>query len=353
MPAARFRHIRELLWADVIAGTYGEQLPPEPELALRYQVSRMTLRRAIASLAEDGLLSAQQGRGTFINRNGQPTSRASTVAVVLEDHILEGRSDPYFGLLISALASRLASSGHALLLAKVGDAVLDPATSKRSTLCGVIAMGYDRESVWSLSATRLPLILLDSAPLPERTCILSENREGILMALRHLTSLGHRRIAHIAGATSTVSGHERADAWRNGLVDLGLAGGDTLFAAGDFTVDGGERAMTALLAASGGRPTAVVCGNDRMALGALRALRLHGLQVPQDVSLIGYDDIEAAELSVPALTTVTVPRHELAAAACQALLAEIADPTAARGQTIRLPVTFTVRASTGPARKGG
>ena len=137
------------------------------------------------------------------------------------------------------------------------------------------------------------------------------------------------------------------------LVDLGLAGGDTLFAAGDFTVDGGDRAMTALLAASGGRPTAVVCGNDRMALGALRALRLHGLQVPQDVSLIGYDDIEAAELSVPALTTVTVPRHELAAAACQALLAEIADPTAARGQTIRLPVTFTVRASTGPARKGG
>ncbi len=352
MPAARFRHIRELLWADVTAGTYGDQLPPEPELARRYQVSRMTLRRAIATLAEDGLLSAQQGRGTFINRKGQPAARTSTIAVVLEDYLLAGRSDPYFSQLISALASRLASSGHALLLAKSGDAVLDPDASTRSTLCGVIALGYDRESVWSLSATRLPLVLLESAPLPERTCVLSENREGILLGLRHLTSLGHRRIAHIGGAPSTVSGHERADAWRTGLADLGLAGSDTLFASGDFTVAGGEQAMTTLLAAPGNRPTAVVCGNDRMAIGALRALHRHGLEVPQDISVVGYDDIEAAELSVPALTTVTVPRHELADAACQALLREIAEPNTARGQTIRPPVTLTVRASTGPVRKG-
>lgn len=344
MPAARFRHIRELLWADVTAGIYGDQLPPEPQLATRYAVSRMTLRRAIASLAGDGLLVAQQGRGTFINRNGQPTSRSSTVALVLENHVLEGRTDPYFGVLITALASRLARSGNSILLLNASDEALKP-ENKRDALCGVIAMAFDRDSVWSLGASRLPLVLLDSAPLPERTCILGENREGIVLGLHHLTGLGHRRIAHIAGAPATVTGQERLHAWRAGMANLGLSAPDFLAPSGDFTVESGAKAMAALLAAPGGRPTAVLCGNDRMALGALRVIREKGLSVPNDISLIGFDDIEASELADPPLTTITVPRAELAAAACKALLAEIADPSLPRGQTIRLPVSLTVRAS--------
>jgi DNA-binding LacI/PurR family transcriptional regulator len=146
-----------------------------------------------------------------------------------------------------------------------------------------------------------------------------------------------------------VAGQERLAAWKRAMQDAGLAAEDHLSAVGWFTAPGGADAMAKLLKASGGRPTAVVCANDRMALGALRHAREIGLRVPADLSIIGFDNIDAAELAHPGLTTVAVPRDALVAAAFDALVAALEGEESPATSTVRLPTSLVVRESTGRA----
>ncbi len=118
---------------------------------------------------------------------------------------------------------------------------------------------------------------------------------------------------------------------------------------GAFTVDAGQRAMNRILTEHRERPTAVVAGNDLIALGVLRSLREHGLSCPGDVSVTGYNDIVFAQDLTPPLTTVRVPTHEMGAEAARLLLGSIASGEQER-VTVRLPVSLIVRGSTGPAR---
>jgi DNA-binding LacI/PurR family transcriptional regulator len=347
MPTARFVQVREQLWSDISANRFGDQLPPEPQLAKQYDVSRMTLRRAISGLVAEGFLSAHQGRGTFVVRDRVVTKGPRTIGLVIDGRVLEGQADPYFSVMIGSMAGHLGRSGNILVIGGKPEELVPtvPGDGARRPVSGMVAMGYDRDSVWNVAATRAPVVLLDSYPLPDRTCVLSDNRDGIRQAVRHLAALGHRRIAHIAGPLATIAGMERLQAWREAMQGCGLPAPEELVRQGGFGVDGGSRSLAELLALDD-PPTAVVCANDRMALGALREARSQGRRVPKDLSLIGFDDIEAAGLADPPLTTITVDRAAMAAAACTALLGELEQDKPVGGPTIRLPVTLTVRAST-------
>jgi LacI family transcriptional regulator len=179
---------------------------------------------------------------------------------------------------------------------------------------------------------------------PATEFVISDNQSGIALAMRHLHDLGHRRIATITGLLDTAPGAERLRAYRSEVQALGLAYRDEYVAYGDFYLDSGHRAMAGLLALPE-PPTAVVAASDLMALGAARAVTEGGGSVPQDMSIVGFDDIQLAGHVHPPLTTLRQDKAGLGAEAGRAVIALIGgkgdEPDA-----VTLPVELVVRGST-------
>lgn len=180
-----------------------------------------------------------------------------------------------------------------------------------------------------------------------------DDRAGAESAVRHLVNLGHRRIGTISGASGPLhwtTPVERRRAYLDVLAEAGIEHDPALEADGDYTLEGGERAMTELLAASR-PPTAVFAQSDEMAMGALRALRRHRLKVPDDVSVVGFDDHELAD--VIGLTTVAQPVAGQGAEAARLLLRQLDEPHAEHPGHVQMPIHLVLRETTAPPRPRG
>jgi LacI family transcriptional regulator len=175
--------------------------------------------------------------------------------------------------------------------------------------------------------------------------IVLDYEHGIVEALEHLSRLGHRRIAYIGGPVHLHSAKRRKDAFLESAVQMGIEAPATIDA--DFTVKGGYFACSKLLA--GSTPTAIVAGNDLTAIGVLHRAYAGGLRVPEDLSVVGFDDILFAEFTQPALTTVSVPRIEIGRVAFQALWTMMADPSRA-GREYRVGTNLIARQTTAVAK---
>jgi DNA-binding LacI/PurR family transcriptional regulator len=187
--------------------------------------------------------------------------------------------------------------------------------------------------------------------------IVSENMSNILLdysagieeAVRHLVSLGHEKIAHIAGTSKVRSGVIRREAFVNSIKRYLPEQKELLIFEGDFRFESGRLAASEILELSE-LPTALVVANDLMALGAMQELKANGIRIPQDISIVGFDDIAFASLADPPLTTVCSPRVEIGRRAIEALLTTIKIPHQ-RGMEIRIPTYLIVRESTAPLKK--
>ncbi|MCB2355792.1 LacI family DNA-binding transcriptional regulator [Clostridium estertheticum] len=154
-------------------------------------------------------------------------------------------------------------------------------------------------------------------------CIIvnADNYYGAYKATNYLIGLGHSRIAHIVGISENLSGIERFNAYKNALTDAGIAVKSNLIVKGDFTINGGYNATQKLLQKE--IPTAIFCGNDMMAIGAMQAIEEANLNVPEDISIVGFDDIEVARYINPTLTTVRMKLLEMASIATNTLITSI------------------------------
>jgi LacI family transcriptional regulator len=175
--------------------------------------------------------------------------------------------------------------------------------------------------------------------------ILLDYEHGIVEVLEHLAKLGHRRIAYIGGPLHLNSAQRRKNAFLESAIQMGLEAPTTIDA--DFTVKGGYFACSKLL--NGLTPTAIVAGNDLTAIGVLHRAYDGGLRVPEDLSVVGFDDILFAEYTQPALTTVSVPRVEIGRVAFQALWTMMADPSRA-GREFRVGTKLITRQTTAVAK---
>jgi LacI family transcriptional regulator len=185
-------------------------------------------------------------------------------------------------------------------------------------------------------------VYLDLGHVAQNVCnLVVDYGDGIAQVLNHLTSLGHQRIAYIGGPPHLPSARLRRRAFVDTARALNVEPEDVIDS--DFTVKGGYFAAAKLLGSR--RPTAVVAGNDLTAIGVLHRAYDGGIRVPDDLSIVGFDDIIFAEYTQPALSTVTVPRTEIGKAAFQALWSTISDPEHA-GQEFRLGTQLTLRQST-------
>ncbi|MFI9330970.1 LacI family DNA-binding transcriptional regulator [Kitasatospora sp. NPDC052868] len=202
--------------------------------------------------------------------------------------------------------------------------------------------GFKRQ----LRARSIPFVIVDPAgnPDPDVPSVGSANWAGGLAATRHLIELGHRRIAIVTGPEDTLCSLARLDGYRSAMTMAGLAVDPALTAFGDFHAEGGFARAERLLELPD-RPTAIFAGSDLQALGVMEAARVRGLRVPEDLSVVGYDDLDIAQWTSPALTTVRQPLREMAEQATRLIFSLRAGEAPAAPTRLELSTTLVVRSS--------
>lgn len=205
-------------------------------------------------------------------------------------------------------------------------------------------------TVAGLRRERFPFVLVNrGSRVPADLAVEVDNERAAEAVIAHLAGLGHRRIAHIAGPLSTTTGAERAAGYREAMKARGLPMDASLLEEADaYAEPSGHAACSRLLRAA---PTAIFAANDLLALGALRAVREAHLRVPQDVSLVGVNDIPLAELIDPPLTTIRVPQREMGRLAANMLIA-VLEKTPVAQRHVLLGTTLVIRGSTGAPSRG-
>jgi LacI family transcriptional regulator, galactose operon repressor len=247
----------------------------------------------------------------------------------------------FFGHVMAAIARRLARSDYEALLMQR----LELPMHHRFDAAILIGIDGNDPLVTDLWTRSMPYVGVDVRVGGRRNAFVgSDHREGMRLAIGHLHGLGHRRIAHVAGARNTVAGADRIAAFEHEARGLGLDLPDGYVREADFSSAGGYQATAALLALDE-RPSAIVAASDLMALAALQAIRAAGLEPGRDVAVIGFDDIEAAALAYPPLTTIRQDREKLGIVAAERAL-ELIEHADTNPPDTLLPVELVVRAST-------
>ncbi|WP_246082774.1 substrate-binding domain-containing protein [Nonomuraea diastatica] len=215
---------------------------------------------------------------------------------------------------------------------------------------GVIAVfsGLTETQHEQLARSEIPLVLLDPADAPARNTpsVGAGNWNGGLTATRHLLELGHRRIGIITGPDSALRSRARLDGYRTALDMAGIPADPELIGQGDFLIEGGLTEAHRMLRLPD-RPTAIFATNDGQAIGVYHAIHQLRLRVPDDLSVIGFDDLPSVRWAIPPLTTIRQPLAEMAAAATSMLL-KLAHGEHLPQSRVELATELVIRGSTAP-----
>lgn len=265
-------------------------------------------------------------------------------------------SNPFFGAFSEGVALAAEQEGYALHFISPLHGSLARAMG-RATVDGVVAVGLsaDHPEVEQIRAAGLPLVMVDSSALPDQPFIEIDDEGGARAAAEHLLQLGHRDLLVIGveppspGATLEPEGvmGRRMRGYVNALADKGVELPPHAFVVGPASIEGGIAAMRRATE-DGMRPTGVLVMSDAMAIGVLRAAREMGLRVPDDLSVVGFDDIDISQHTNPPLTTVHQPIRQKGESAVRLLLS-VVERRDQRPEQIRLETRLIVRGSTGPA----
>lgn len=279
-----------------------------------YRIATKTQERVLAAARESGFVINQIARGLRIQRT-------HTIGIVVPDI-----GNPFFAGLASGIERRAREQGYSILLTNSEENSEVEIESVQLMLGrdvdGMIVAPVGDESAHLIAAARAAkrMVLVDRARadlgIPS---VVTDNHAGGVLAVRHLAGFGHQRIVCLQGAPTNEANRERVRGVLDGLQALGLPHGDDQILGGIYSAQGGHDAMLEALAKQP-RPTAVVALGNLIALGALRALREAELDVPNDVSLISYDEQPWAEVISPPLTTIAQPVGELGRNALDLLL---------------------------------
>ncbi len=215
---------------------------------------------------------------------------------------------------------------------------------RRASGAIVFASDISEELLIDSAQRGLPIVAIDRMIESEHLISIAvDNRQGGYLATEYLIDLGHRQIAYIAGSHDSVDDHERYLGFQRSLTEHGLSAYSDLRISGDFTEEGGYRAIKTLVA-QGELPSAIFFANDEMAIGGLRALAVEQILVPDDISVVGFDDIVLARYVPPGLTTVRQPIYEMGALAMNVLLASLLG-SSPKATGYKLPCELVTRGS--------
>ncbi|MGX5210027.1 LacI family DNA-binding transcriptional regulator [Streptomyces violaceus] len=330
--------------------------PTLEEVAARAGVGRGTVSRVIngsprvsdvtraaveAAVAELGYVPNTAARALAANRT-------DAIALVVPESESRFFAEPYFSDMLKGVGAALSDTEMQLLLIFAGSdrerrRLAQYLAAHRVDGVLLVSVHADDPLPDLLAQLEIPAVISGPRSAAETLASVdSDNYGGARQAVEHLLSGGRRRIAHITGRLDVYGAQRRIDGYRDALSDAGHEADEALIEAGDFTEEGGRRAMAALLER---RPTldAVFAASDVTAAGARQALREAGRRIPDDVALVGYDDSAIARHMDPPLTSVRQPIEEMGHRMIDLLLTEIADrrPSASRGLERRQMVLAT------------
>jgi len=238
-------------------------------------------------------------------------------------------TNPFFPELVQEFENLAVAQGYEVMIGSTNyDVTRTEALIRRMLQRGVdgvavMTFGIEEAQVQKLVEHEFPLVFADAGPeLPNVRLLKVNYGDGIREAVQHLAALGHRQIAFISGPLRMRTAVTRRDAFRMSMSELGLAVPNAYVVEGDHTMEGGKAAMEKLMTEAD-LPTAVICSNDMTAIGVLHALDETTHKVPEDISVVGFDDIRLAQFMLPPLTTVRMSCKDLAEAAVHALRAGI------------------------------
>jgi DNA-binding LacI/PurR family transcriptional regulator len=269
--------------------------------------------------------------------------------------IVENITNPFFPELIQSFEEVAVANGYEILVSSSNS---DPAvltTCVRRMLerkvegVAVLTFGEEEPVLDQLAFHDIPIVLAEfKLSEPKASTIVLDYSTGIRAAVEHLVALGHRKIGFLAGPHKLHSAITRQNDFQNAMQDSKLTIQKKWIIECDHTLKGGVAGFGKLQALPA-RPTALICSNDMTAIGVLRAAYLQGLRVPQDLSVIGLDDIDFAEFTLPPLTTIRLSRSDLAHAAFDALRqhAENSAKPESRREFL-VSTSLVVRGSTAP-----
>ena len=280
------------------------------------------------------------------------TRRTRIIGVVIPEAVITLFADPFFAHLLSGITQTCNTQRYNLMLSLFNDPASSEEMYRRVILSGhldgvvVASTRLEEPLITRLLDDGVPFVLVGRYPDARVHYVDIDNVAAARMAVEHLIRLGHRRVATIAGPRSMTSGQDRLAGYRQALEAHRLAVDEALVVEGDFTEMGGTMAARQLLAHS---PTAIFVASDTMAVGALKAFREADVRIPEDVALIGFDDVPIAAALEPALTTVRQPIEGLGSTAADLLLDLLENPPDERASAHRiiLPTQLLIRDSCG------
>ncbi|MGW0735529.1 LacI family DNA-binding transcriptional regulator [Streptomyces sp. NPDC002851] len=328
--------------------------PSIASVAAAVGVSRTTVshalsgKRAVSEETRKRILEAieQQNYRPNLVAKGLRSQKTQSVALLLVDI-----ANPYYPAVARAIHDVLAAEGY---VSFIGNTDGDAGTERR-LLEEMVARGVDGvvmqpmalsgAEVREIAGPTMPLVLTtaDAGDVPADR-VLTDDVTGLTEAVRHLAQQDVREVGFIAGPPGAAAGPLRLSAFREAVAAAGLGVPEQWTEYGPLTRDGGATAAARLLRRPD-RPRAILCGNDLIAIGAMEAARRAGLRVPEDVAVIGFDDIETADLVTPRLTTVVNPAAAVGDACARTILWRVENGPGVPYKRTVLPTRLVVRQS--------
>lgn len=364
-----FRHIQQVMRERIAQGDWspGQALPSRVQLCEEFGTTRVTLDKAIQELVREGLLRSAKGSGTFIaqdeDRAAFSVARTLRLGVVMgqaatDETLAQPNSDNfYFGPLFQGIRDAVAGQPVDIVYARYGQSDYE-AFYRENSLDGMLLITpllSEVPALHALAAANIPFVAAGmSSHLPADAALPfvdTDNQQGATNAIRYLLEMGHRRIAIVNLATSQANYHDRLEGYRRTLAAAGTPVDlRDLLLYPIYEETGFEGRIEVWLSqflASGSLPTAIFACDYFMAISTIRVLRRSGVRVPEDVSVVAFDDPFSAAHLTPALTTVRQPVYQMGLRSARRLMDALRTGELPRGAEI-LPNQFIVRESACP-----
>jgi LacI family transcriptional regulator len=325
------------------------------DIARISEVSRSTVSRVINAdpnvkeRTRNKVLEVIQSHNFQPNIAARGLAAGSTkvIGVVIPVGVSSIFSDPYFSLVIQGVSSACNHLGYSIML-WLAEPQYERKTISQILYNGfidgviVLAMLLDDPLIDRLSESNRPFITIGRHPTNEKIDYVDvDNRAGAYQVVSYAIRAGHHRVALIGGPANTISGQERAQGYLDALREYGLPVIPELVTEGDYSDAGGYQAMKRLLP---NHPDAVFAASDAMAFAAIRVIQEAGLRIPEDIAVVGFDDIPPAATSKPPLTTVRQPIQQTGKIVAEMLIDMIEHPSSQPHRVV-LPTELVIRSS--------
>ncbi len=324
-PDLIYKQFADYLRSQIKRGKYkpGQHIPSERQFSKSLSLNRMTVRKGISLLVEEGLLQPLRGRGTFvIGYSGDKEKLRNIAFVFVRDSKFPLSQNPYFVEILEGAESEASKlkCGFYLISVENREDEIDSLSSRLlndKSISGIVFIGridtpFAEKLIVSVYSRAIPVVMIDHViPYKSISTVVTDNSLGAYEAVKYIVSLGHKAIGFISGPEKRQVTKERFEGYKKAIEESGFKIDEKIISEGDFHIDGGYGAMMQILGKAKDYPTAVVAINDESAIGAVKAIKEKKLKVPEDISVIGFDDIDLSSHTSPPLTTMKVYKEEI------------------------------------------